>query len=53
MKRIRDAGLRLKPRKCKFAQEEVEYLGHVISENGMKTDPKKVDAVRKFPAPQT
>ena len=49
--RIRDAGLRLKPKKCRFAQEEVEYLGHVISAGGVRTDPKKVDAVRNFPTP--
>ena len=46
--RIRDAGLRLKPKKCRFAQEEVEYLGHVVSADGVRTDPKKVDAVRNF-----
>ena len=49
--RIRDAGLRLKPKKCRFAQEEVEYLGHVVSADGVRTDPKKVDAVRNFPTP--
>ena len=48
---IRDAGLRLKPKKCRFAQEEVEYLGHVISAGGVRTDTKKVDAVRNFPTP--
>ena len=47
--RIRDAGLRLKPKKCQFAQEEVEYLGHVVSADGVQTNPKKVDAVRNFP----
>ena len=49
--RIRDAGLRLKPKKCRFAQEEVEYLGHVVSADGVRTDPRKVDAVRNFPTP--
>ena len=49
--RIRDAGLRLKPKKCRFAQEEVEYLGHVVSADGVRTDPRKVDVVRNFPTP--
>ena len=49
--RIRRAGLKLKPRKCKFAQLSVEYLGHVISAEGIRTDPKKLQAVRQFPVP--
>ena len=43
--RIRDAGLKLKPAKCKFAQREVTYLGHVISADGVRTDPQKIEAV--------
>ncbi|XP_019158324.1 PREDICTED: uncharacterized protein LOC109155049 [Ipomoea nil] len=31
--------------KCSFAKREVEYLGHVISEKGMQTDPEKLSAV--------
>lgn len=43
--RLREANLQLKPGKCKFAQRKVEYLGYVISEHGLSTDPTKVDAV--------
>ena len=49
--RLRTAGLRLKPKKCCFAQLEVEYLGHVVSTEGIKTDPKKAKAVSEFPTP--
>ena len=35
--RIRQAGLRLKPKKCSFAQQTVEYFGHVVSEEGIYT----------------
>ena len=49
--RLRAAGLRLKPKKCSFAQLEVEYLGHIVSATGVRTDPKKLKAVNKFPAP--
>ena len=49
--RIRRAGLRLKPRKCKFAQESVAYLGHVVTANGVETDPEKLEAVRSYPVP--
>ena len=27
------------------------YLGHVVSEHGMQTDPKKVEAIQKWPIP--
>ena len=29
--RIREAGLKLKPKKCRFSQREVEHLGHIVS----------------------
>ena len=52
LERLRRAGLRLKPKKCHFALTEVEYLGHVVSAKGVRTDPKKIEAVGKFPTPQ-
>ena len=52
LKRLREAGLKLKPAKCNLLQKEVRYLGHVISENGISIDPVKTDAIRKWPTPQ-
>lgn len=49
--RLRDAGLMLKPKKCQLAQLEVEYLGHIVSALGIQTDPRKLEAVQKFPRP--
>ena len=40
--RLREAGLRLKPKKCSFLRKEVEYLGHVVSANGVRPDPQKL-----------
>lgn len=51
LERLRRAGLHLKPKKCCFALEEVVYLGHVVSANGVWIDPKKVVAVEQFPTP--
>ena len=48
---IKEAGLKLKPRKCQFAQEKVCYLGHVVSREGICTDPQKLAAVEKFCKP--
>ena len=49
--RLREANLRLKPKKCMFLQSEVPYLGHVVSRSGITPDPKKVDKVRNYPIP--
>ena len=47
------AGLKLKPSKCFFFREEIEYLGHVVSGKDIATNPKKVEAVAKWPTPKT
>lgn len=51
--RMRKNTLKLQPDKCEFLRREVNYLGHVISENGVKPDPRKIEAVEKFPVPTT
>ena len=44
---------KLKFSKCKFAQQSIAYLGHIVSENGVATDPAKVEAVVTWPVPQS
>jgi len=41
-KRLRGAGLKLKPSKCALLQPEVKYLGHIVSHHGVATDPEKL-----------
>ena len=41
----------MKLSKCVFAQRQLKYLGHVISEQGVATDPEKVQAVSQWPVP--
>ena len=50
--RIREAGLKLKPSKCCFVREEVEYLGHLLTPSGIKPNPKTTRAVTEFSVPQ-
>ena len=38
--------------KCTFGQKEVEYLGHVISREGVKVDPNKIKTIREWPRPK-
>ena len=42
--RLRMAGLKLKPSKCNILQRRVTFLGHVMSADGIETDPQKVEA---------
>ena len=46
------AGLKLKPRKCVLFQKSFAYLGHIVNEHGIETDPAKVERVRKWPVPE-
>ena len=49
---ITEVGLKLKPAKCKFGQNELECLGHIASRNGLKSNPRLVEVVREFPTPK-
>ena len=48
---LRHAKLKIKPRKCHLLLGEVHFLGHVVSAEGISTDPEKVQAVREWKAP--
>lgn len=50
---ILDANLRLKPSKCEFGMQEMEFLGHVISSEGITVNKKKINAVENFPTPSS
>uniref|UniRef100_A0A3B1IT31 Gypsy retrotransposon integrase-like protein 1 n=1 Tax=Astyanax mexicanus TaxID=7994 RepID=A0A3B1IT31_ASTMX len=49
--RLQKEGLKAKLEKCVFFQQEVSYLGHVISSNGVSTDPAKIEAVAQWQRP--
>ena len=51
--RLMEVGLKLKPRKCVFAQEQVDYLGHTLSAEGVLPNSAKVEAVKNFPRPKS
>lgn len=50
---LRDHKLYAKQSKCAFGQQQVEYLGHVISAQGVATDPNKIKAMAEWPLPKT
>ena len=51
--KLKAAGLKLKPSTCDFFKKEIKYLGHVVSEQGVSTDPDKIKAVTEWPQPTT
>ena len=53
LEQLKKAGLKLKPAKCHFLSESVEYLGHLITPQGLKPNPKQVQAAVEFPVPES
>ena len=51
LKRLHDNDLFVKPEKCCFRVTEVDFLGMIISCDGIKMDPEKVNAILKWPEP--
>jgi len=49
---LRKANLKLKPAKCKLADNKLLFLGHIISDQGVAVNPAKVNAVSDFPTPK-
>lgn len=45
--------LKLAPKECVFGTNSAEHLGHIIRKNQLLPDPKKIEAVQNWPAPET
>jgi transposase InsO family protein len=52
LEQFRKSGMKLSPHKCVFSKENVRYLGHIINEKGISTDPEKIKSIIKWPTPQ-
>ena len=51
LRRLHDEGLKISMEKCQFYQPSVSYLGHIVSAEGVATDPQKLEAVTSWPRP--
>jgi hypothetical protein len=51
--KLRQYNLKIEPDKCEFLKTELNYLGHVVTGEGVKPDPHKVQAIKEFPIPKT
>jgi len=52
-KRISGANFKLQTDKSEFLKKEIEYLGHVVTQEGVRPNPKKIQAIKLFPLPKT
>ena len=50
--RLSEANLSLKASKCKFAMEEITYLGHVLDKNGVRPNPQKIEIIQNYKPPK-
>ena len=50
--KLRQAKLKLKPSKCNFFRTKISYLGHLVSKEGIHTDPSKIEAVKNWEKPE-
>ena len=53
LQRLVQNGVTLNPAKCEFGVSSLTYLGYIVGVDGIKPDPKKVEAVVRYPAPKT
>ena len=51
--KLKEANLKLKPSKCFFLYKEVKYLGHLVSQEGIKPDPDKILTLKQWPTPNS
>ena len=50
--RLHEAGLKLKFQKCSFFKKHIQYLGHLISDEGIQPLPEKLESIAKMPTPK-
>ena len=44
--------MKLKPKKCLFLRDEILYLGHVVTREGIRPDPSKTERIKEYPIPK-
>ena len=50
--RAQEVNLKLNKEKCRFLLQELPYIGHIITEQGIKPDPKKINAIQEMKPPK-
>ena len=52
LEKLKEVGLKIKLKKCRFCEQEVVYLGHVIGKDGIKPNKEKIEKIKNWKAPQ-
>ena len=52
LERLQQEKLLINMKKCSFMKSELVYLGFVISKDGLKMDPEKIEAIVNWPSPE-
>ena len=50
-KRLKDASLQLNTAKCEYKKSEITFLGHIVSAEGCRPDPMKIETIQGLPEP--
>jgi len=51
MTRLQECGIKLNAEKCFLMKKSVNFLGHVVSSEGVATDPSKIEKIKNYPKP--
>jgi hypothetical protein len=51
--KLKEVNLKLNSSKCCFTAKSITFMGHVVSNEGTKPDPRKIDVVLRFLKPKT
>lgn len=52
-KELQKGNIQIQLDKCKFMEEKIKFLGHIVRSEGIETDPEKIKAITQFPIPKT
>jgi hypothetical protein len=52
MERLKDRGIKINKDKMKLHLSEIKYMGHILTPDGVKPDPEKVQGIRDLPYPK-
>src|SRR5581483_9694113 len=52
LKKLNEVNMMLKLKKCKWAENNIEFLGHIVGKDGIKPDPAKIEKIKKLKIPQ-
>ena len=50
--KLRSHGFTVKPQKVQLAQPQIEFLGYIVSGDGIRPNPEKIESIQKIPPPR-